>query len=117
MGDTDEPILEEASNLGEAHWYMIRDRLVTDPEPERVCTSAPHYRRQRTMMRLLFTLMRMRRLTRLYRMFTGGGRGGFNPHGRGRRNRPHRAQGPAPLDEPPRATPDARNRNPDDHQP
>ena len=71
------------------------------------------------MMRLLFTLLRMRRLMRLYRMFTGGGRGGVSPHGRGGLNRPqrHRNQGPAPLDEPPQATPGARNRNPDDHQP
>lgn len=75
------------------------------------------------MMRLLFTLLRMRRLMRLYRMFTGGGRGNVNPHGRGGRHRPqrhrtqHRTPGPDSLDEPPRPTPDARSRNPDDHQP
>ena len=75
------------------------------------------------MMRLLFTLLRMRRLMRLYRMFTGGGRGSLNPHGQSARHRPqgrqapHRTREPDSPDGPPRAPQDARSRNPDDHQP
>lgn len=33
-----EPSLEEAGDLGEAHWYMVTDQLMTDPELERVST-------------------------------------------------------------------------------
>ncbi|WP_018935859.1 hypothetical protein [Thioalkalivibrio sp. ALJ24] len=33
-----EPTLEEAGDLGEAHWYLVRDELITDPELERVST-------------------------------------------------------------------------------
>ena len=75
------------------------------------------------MMRLLFTLLRMRRLMRLYRMFTGGGRGNVTPYGQGARHRPqgrqapHRTREPDSPDEPPRASQDAHNRTPDDHQP
>ncbi|WP_018869293.1 hypothetical protein [Thioalkalivibrio sp. ALgr3] len=61
------------------------------------------------MMRLIFTLLRMRRLMRLYRMFAGGGRN--------RSRRQHQPRGSGSQNKPHQGTPGTRNRDPDDHQP
>ncbi|WP_018935860.1 hypothetical protein [Thioalkalivibrio sp. ALJ24] len=58
------------------------------------------------MMRLIFTLLRMRRLMRLYRMFAGGGR---NNRSRQHPRRESDSRGASQQN-----TPGTRNRDPDD---
>ncbi|WP_019592875.1 MULTISPECIES: hypothetical protein [unclassified Thioalkalivibrio] len=61
------------------------------------------------MMRLIFTLLRMRRLMRLYRMFAGGG-------GNNRSRRQHQPRESGSRDKPHQSAPGTPNRDPDDHQ-